>query len=172
MKKSALFTWAMAVLLRPTLAQQLPPPLDDDFLNFLVGDWNGTSTPPGQDRPVHDRSTIGWGLNHQFLIFREVMPAIGPPQYELHGYMTYDRAAKKYRSFWFDVSGAIHQLEGERQGEQIRWEGWTALGKSICFYTREGPHHFRISMQVQSRDGGWQSLPDVVRERRKAAAAP
>lgn len=168
MKKIILLTLAVALHIRPALAQELPPPLDDDFLNFLVGDWNGTSIPPGRDKPVYDRATIGWGLNHQFLIFREVMPRTGPPQYEMHGYMTYDRVANKYRSFWFDVAGAIHQLEGERQGERIRWEGLTALGKSVCLYTRETPNRFRVSLQVMGQDGKWQSLPDVVRERRMA----
>lgn len=148
----------------PALAQELPPPLDDDFLNFLAGDWNGSSTYEG--KPVYDRATIGWGLNHQFLIFREVIPRAGPPQFEIHGYITYDRVAQKYRSYWFEASGAVYQFEGQRYGEQLRWEGMTALGKSICIYTRETPDRFRISLQVLGKDGRWQKLPDVVRERR------
>ena len=158
----------LLLLTTSTLGQELPPPLNDEFLDFLVGDWNGTSLHEG--KPVYDRSTIGWGLNHQFLIFREVIPPTGPPQYELHGYMTYDRDARKYLSFWFDVAGTAHQLEGRRQGETLRWEGITALGRSICSYTRESPQRFRISLQVMEQDGSWKKLPDIVRERRSATS--
>ena len=162
--KSVFLALATALMFRPAFAQELPPSLDDGFLNFLSGDWNGASRYEG--KPVYDRATIGWGLNHQFLIFREVIPRTGPPQFEIHGYMTYDRGAQKYRSYWFDVSGAVYQFEGQRHGEQLRWEGMTALGKSLCTYTRETPDRFRISLQVLGKDGNWQKLPDIVRERR------
>ena len=115
-----------------------PPPLEDEWLDRLVGEWawTGKMWMGGQELPMTATETEKWGLNHQFIISDYTSPtAPGQPDYKGHGLTRMDPETKVYTSWWFDVHGSGDKATGKREGDTIVFEGENNHGKTKSTYT-------------------------------------
>ena len=85
-------------------------PLDDPFLDRLVGTWDIRGTIAG--RPLEHRGEVEWSLNHQFLKVHcldvsKGTPGAGRPRvrYEALVFIGYDNMSERYVVHWIDVFG-------------------------------------------------------------------
>lgn len=82
-------------------------PLQDDFLENLVGKWEITGNVLGQ--PLTQRGEGVWALNHQFLLLHfkasdEASGATDPP-YEAMVFIGFDNLSERYVAHWLDTFG-------------------------------------------------------------------
>jgi hypothetical protein len=136
----AIFLIGMAF---PLLAQAPPGPLQDDFYNWMVGKWEGTTE--SAMGKANDEMEIDWDLEHQFLDVRyksriaETDPAkleamakaAGMTKeqlqasYKIKVMMTANPETKEYLGYLFDSYRAIATGKGTRDGNKLTmtWEG-------------------------------------------------
>ena len=111
-----------------------PPPVEDEFLDKLVGkwEWEGTIIMDGQERTFKGTESYEWGLNHQFMMMRFESPDFpGPGQkYEGMGLMRRTPDTNEYQGWWFDVFGDADRSQGTRDGDTLKMRGEGSMGKS------------------------------------------
>jgi len=98
----------------PRLKVQMNPELT--FLERWVGEWEGTGTSDG--KPVRDRMTIQWTLNHRFLRFTYI--AQEGDRYKGEGYFWYNPQLKRYE--WWEFNNGrwpVRQHIGDRTQDQL-----------------------------------------------------
>lgn len=111
------------------LARQQPPPMNLEppkemkGCSFLVGEWKGTfkSSFSGTSSEAPTTMRARMGLNGRFLIADHTY-SIGPGQPMMQGMfmMTYDSAAKVWRSWWFDgMEAQVMEMEGTIEGNKM-----------------------------------------------------
>ncbi|NIR47653.1 DUF1579 domain-containing protein [candidate division KSB1 bacterium] len=100
-----------------------PPPLDDKWCNFLIGEWEGTSEGPmGKSQ---ERETIEMGLNGQFLFRRAEGKMENGMSYVGMGAMTIDPESGKYVGYWIDSHRGMYEGTGQAEDGKLTmsWEG-------------------------------------------------
>lgn len=148
MMKRTMAMTGMAILMfaaLPLLAQAPPGPLQDDFCDWMVGKWEGTTeSTMGKS---NDEMEVDWDLEHQFIEMRfkskvaETDPAkleamakaMGATKeqvlmpYKGRGMMTVNPQTKEFVSYWFDSMRGTYQGKGKREGDVIttNWESPT-----------------------------------------------
>ena len=97
-----------------------PAPLDDPFLDNLVGKWK-------IERRIHGTLVANsldadWVLQHQFLRLRMVDLA-NPPKYEAIVLIGWDRLNERYVAHWTDTygGGASAMGYGRREGNSLEF---------------------------------------------------
>lgn len=91
-----------------------PPPVNNKVYDAMVGTWRGESNMMGTK--MNDVLTIGWQLNHQFIIMElEATNKNNPSEkYEGMGVMGVD-AQGNAKTWWFDSWGAESVSTGTGQ---------------------------------------------------------
>lgn len=148
-----------------------PKPLEDDFLDLVVGKWVVSGTTHGLSVP--QTLQADWMLNHQYVRIdqktNENRPGWGIPFEAVH-FIGYDRTQKRYVLHSLNVMGssAPAVIYGERQGNAIKFEasaGQRMVGLRMTWRPESGTWHFVWGFQP---DGGqWQAVTDLVLARSK-----
>jgi hypothetical protein len=121
-------------------------PLQDAFLDGLVGDWQVVRTM--KNRTAENTVHADWVLNHQFLRlhYRDVAT---PSKYEALVFIGYDNAGKHYVVHWIDVFGGHFSQtlgSGKRDGNAL----------AITFDYPDG--EFRNTFTFAPQERTWTSL--------------
>jgi len=121
-------------------------PLQDPFLDGLVGDWQVARVM--NDRTVQNTVQAEWVLNHQFLRlhYRDVAT---PPKYEAMAFIGYDDAGAHYVVHWLDVFGGHFSQtlgSGKRDGNALL----------VTFNYPDG--EFQNTFTFDPKEGSWTSL--------------
>ena len=134
---------ALAALVLALAAQaRQPAPMEDPFLENLVGKWrierkiNGTF--------VVNTLEAKWVLQHHFLQLH-MKDVADPPKYEALVLIGYDALAERYVAHWMDVYGGGYSGvgHGKREGNTIEFE----------FQYPDGP--FYNTFYWQPNEKGW-----------------
>ncbi len=124
-----------------------PSPLEDEFLERFVGEWEitGTTEAGGEKHAFTATESFEWILNHQFLVSNYEAP-MGPgmPTFEGMAVARSTPGTKDYELWWFDIDGDGEKSEGKRDGNTVVY---TAPPKS-------GKHEGTISTMTLMEDGG------------------
>jgi hypothetical protein len=109
-------------------------PLEDQFLQNLVGDWRVSRKIRGTVAP--NTLKAEWVLQHQFVQLR-MKDVAEPPEYEALVLIGYDAGTDRYVAHWCDNFGA--QYAGVGYGKRV--------GNSIdfVFSYADGPFHNTFS---------------------------
>lgn len=96
------------------------PPLHDEFLDHLVGEWRIERSARG--RTLENTMTARWVLQHQFVEVHMIDPA-SPPQYEATVHIGFDPAKSRYVAHWCDNFGAgLSSVgSGTRNGDSVEF---------------------------------------------------
>ena len=148
-----------------------PRPLEDDFLDRLVGSWVTTGTT--HNLPMPQTIQVDWVLNHQFVRIDQKSTGNRPGwniPYEASHFIGYDRMEKRYVLFALDVHGAAgpRVAYGSRQGNEIRFEaaaGQQTVGMRLTWRPESGT--WRTVWGSQPAGGEWQTVTDLVMSRAK-----
>jgi hypothetical protein len=124
-----------------------PQPLSDDFSDWMIGEWEGTTTSiMGTSK---DWQKVEWGLDKQFLMTNYTSKTLGMTEeqkkkaaemwgmslediekmtqmtYKGMGPMTMNPATGEYVGYWFDNWRGVYTGKGRREGNKvaITWEG-------------------------------------------------
>lgn len=110
-----------------------PPPLEDEYLERFVGEWEYTGTMNFMGKPSEFTATetIEWILNHQFILGRYHQPSTeeGKADFEGISIMRSTPGTNQYQGWWFDVHAASDTTKGTRDGDSFSWEGEGPMGK-------------------------------------------
>ena len=110
MKASSLFRFFFLFVLFSRVQAQLPPPLQDRFLDNFVGDWR-VERNMGKRGVKQSSVHCEWVLNHQFIEFH--YGGAGPKtEYEAFVFIGFDGMAKNYVCHWVDIFGASESALG------------------------------------------------------------
>jgi hypothetical protein len=94
-------------------------PLQDPFLDGLVGQWQVARVMP--NRTAENTVQAEWVLNHQFLLLH-YRDAATPSKYEAMVFIGYDNAGQHYVVHWIDVFGGHFSQtlgSGKRDGNAL-----------------------------------------------------
>jgi Protein of unknown function (DUF1579) len=94
-------------------------PLQDPFLDGLVGQWQVARVMP--NRTAENTVQAEWVLNHQFLLLH-YHDAATPSKYEAMVFIGYDNAGQQYVVHWIDVFGGHFSQtlgSGKRDGDAV-----------------------------------------------------
>lgn len=107
-----------------------PPPLEDDWANWLVGEWQGTSK--SMMGEAKETQSYEIGLGGQFLMLH-VISEMGPQKFEGRGALTRNMEGELV-GFWIDSFRSMSQGKGTRDGNKQTFL-WTTPGQPGS-YTR------------------------------------
>jgi len=91
------------------LSQASKPIEGAEGLTFLVGEWTSHETTKGRDGkevPFDLKGKNAWILEGNFLQMDESFEVPGEGKFSNHILLSYDKAAKTYRAWWFASSNA------------------------------------------------------------------
>ncbi|HLQ38279.1 MAG TPA: hypothetical protein VK348_10775 [Planctomycetota bacterium] len=96
------------------------PPLHDDFLDHLTGDWQLTRSIRGTT--THDEVSARWILGHQFVRLH-MIDVQRPPAYEAMVLIGHDQEHAQYVAHWCDSFGGGYSGigRGVRRGNAIEF---------------------------------------------------
>ncbi|MCG8604639.1 DUF1579 domain-containing protein [bacterium] len=151
MKRSISFLLVVLLGL-PVMAQEMVPPkaLDDDFLKWMIGDWEGwTEGPMGKTK---DWLKYELGLDGQFLLLQATSEGAAM-SYRGMGAVTLNPETGEIVGNWVDNFRGMYHGVGKREGNKlvIQWEGKT--GKSTRTTEKIGENKFRVVAKSVGPDG-------------------
>ncbi|MBI3819441.1 MAG: DUF1579 family protein [Planctomycetes bacterium] len=85
------------------------PPLHDEFLDHLVGEWELTRSVRGTI--AHNSVAANWILGHQFVCL-QMVDVQKPPAYEAMVLIGYDQERSQYVAHWCDSYGGAFAALG------------------------------------------------------------
>jgi hypothetical protein len=96
------------------------PPLNDPFLDHLVGRWSIARSIRGTTVP--NEMEAHWVLCHQFVQMHMTDPK-NPPQYEVIVTIGYDKDKSRYVAHWCDTFGGGYSAigYGSRKGDSVEF---------------------------------------------------
>jgi len=109
-----------------------PPPLDDPFINWITGEWEGeTSSAMGR---TTDQVKYELGLNGQFLIMTYESKTADGRSFSGMGAITHDRDGNSI-GYWIDSWRTMSEGKGFREGNlsTMKW----STGEGIYIRTTE-----------------------------------
>jgi hypothetical protein len=139
---------------QPELA--LPPPYEDEFLEYIVGDWAGKYTLAGVE--FDSRSEVRWAYNHQFVRGHNIsVGAIGTSE----SGEVWQRGPEPgtYNLYWFDAWGNAGIAQGK-----LTPTGWffvghdPAIGDFRNTITRNGEDELLFKMEQGPNEDGSYNL--------------
>jgi hypothetical protein len=141
---------APAVEEKPTL--QLPPPYEDEFLDFIIGDWAGKYTLDGLE--FDSKSEVRWAFNHQFVRgLNRSEGAIGVAESSEVWQPAGEPGA--YKLWWFDAWGNAGVAHGKLTPTGWFFEGDDpAIGGFRNIITRNGEDELLMRMEQGPDENG------------------
>ena len=108
---------------KEAMPSMMPPkPLEDDFLKWTVGEWEGTTTSP--EGLSQDWQKNEMALDGQFVLthYTAKTPAFN---YKGMGLMSINPITGEVFGYWFDSMRGVYNGKGKREGNKItaHWEG-------------------------------------------------
>jgi len=131
-------------------------PLQDPFLDNLVGDWDVRGTVVGQQ--LRHRCDARWVLNHQFMRIhfedatrsRRGRKAAEDPPYEAFVFIGYDNMSERYVVHWIDGFGG-RASETLGFGGKVRRRGANS-SVTFLFEGGSGPLHNVLSWNSRKKE--------------------
>ena len=162
MKCNRWLLFGIAFLLPNWARTAPPPPLQDPFLDYFVGDWK-VERKFGSGQTAEQTLHIDWVLNHHFIEmyygWRE-----GSPPYEAMVFIGYDDADKDYVCHWVDVFGARDsalgrgKIDDQMLSLEFRFDGKDgALTNKFTFDPQAKTWTSRIRQQEK---GEWKTFAE------------
>jgi hypothetical protein len=156
--KTLALALATFVLSLAAAAGPKPGPLDDPFLDNLVGKWKLT-------RKVHGTTVVNtldvkWVLQHRFLQMR-MKDVANPPDYEALVLIGYDSVNERYVAHWCDDFGGAYSAVGygKRDGNSIQFR----------FEYPDGPFFNTFNWEPVER--GWRMVLESSKDGKRAPFA-
>jgi hypothetical protein len=126
-----------------------PPPISDDFMKWMVGDWEGTSvTPMGNS---NDMQNCWFGLDDQFLMI-DYKSGWDGGEYHGMGAMTITQSGE-VAGYWIDNTRNMSKGTGKREGNVVtmEWEG--KMGKMTRIMEKVSDDKFTVVAKFTGPDG-------------------
>jgi hypothetical protein len=133
-----LFTVLVLLAAVPLLAQEehqhhmAPPPLNDKFFNWMVGEWKGKTTSPNGETSDYLKCEIS--LDGQFLVMTYKAEFDGKPLMSGIGMITLDKEGNE-AGYWVDSMRSMSQGKGIRKGNASVFK-WT-MAEGVYLRTTE-----------------------------------
>jgi len=110
----------------PLFAQAPPAPLQDDFYDWMIGEWEGTTESTAGK--AADEMKVDWDLEHPFadMHYKQKMgEGAAALVYKGRGMLTVNPQSKEYIGHWFGSFRDISTGKGTRTGNKVTmtWEG-------------------------------------------------
>ena len=97
-----------------------PEPLDDEWSNWMVGEWEGWSkNPMGETK---DRLVVEKGLGGQFLLM-QVNSKMGEVAWTSMGCQTVDPKSGELRGYFIDSWRGMYEGTGKQEGDRATITG-------------------------------------------------
>lgn len=127
-----------------------PPPLNNEFLNWMVGEWEGWSE--SAMGKTSDHMTCSMALNNQFMLIGYQAKAENMT-YEGRGAMTL-AADGQVKGFWIDNMRSMSQGKGTLAGNILTMEWNTpGMGKGVRITERINENKFKVTEKWTMPDG-------------------
>ncbi|NIR47654.1 DUF1579 domain-containing protein [candidate division KSB1 bacterium] len=128
-----------------------PPPLDDEWSNWMVGEWEGTSEGPmGKSK---DWMKCQKGLDGQFLIIHWKGKMDNGMTYEGRGASTIHPMSGKVMGYWIDSMRGMYEGEGKREGNKLTMEWTGSTGTAVRITEKISDDKFVVTEKMTMPDG-------------------
>ena len=159
----------LLLLLLPQIARSQAPPVNDQLLDRMTGQWLLKGTIDGK-ATVHIVS-VNWVLGHQYIQFKEVSQeknSDGSPVYDALVYITWEQSLNKYSCLWLDNTGNSGLSNGiighaERNTDRIEFIFHYSAGSAFhtSFFYDSNKDSWHMTMLSES-NGKEESFADAV----------
>lgn len=158
MKFFSSFFVLLLITFMPLLAQEentgMPvtklPDLDDEFLNWMVGTWEGNTV--SEMGKTKDVMKCELGTGNQFLIMNYTSVAENMPEFTGVAVITKD-AEGKYKGFWYDSWRSMTTGSGTGEGNKSTMTWQTPSGKYVRTTERIDDNTIHITGVMTGPDG-------------------
>lgn len=155
-----LFGALTVVLSSSVSAQETQGPLQDPFLDELVGTWSMTGHVMG-DSVKYDASGT-WVLNHQFLRLR-MEDVNSPPEYVAQVFIGYDPRKEEYIAHWLDSSGGRASKTlgyAQREKDTMEFKFDYPDGPFRTTFEKKSNDRWHLLMRSKGDDGQWSTFAE------------
>jgi hypothetical protein len=128
-----------------------PPPLKDEFIKWMVGEWRGiTESPMGA---ANDWMECKLGLGGQFLLINQKSEFENRTVSTAMGALTINKEGEVV-GIWIDSWRTISHGKGKHEGNVSIME-WTTpgMGTQTRVMEKLGENNFRILITMKGKDG-------------------
>lgn len=167
MKKQIIFLFTLTIITVPSLLAQdgamaPPPALDNEFLSFLEGEWEGSSESPMGNST--DWTKYEMALGEQYLMMQGTYKFDAGMSYEGMGYLTLTPQGD-VTGGWLDNFRGNYQGSGTIEGNKItvNWEGGGM--KSTRITEKTGDDQITIISKQETPQGAMESKGVYTRKK-------
>ena len=132
------------------MASMMPPPaLDDEFMKWMVGEWQGTTeSPMGKST---DWQKCSMGLDGQFLMIDFKSESDGG-NYAGMGALTLTPTGE-VAGYWIDNWRTMSKGAGKREGNVVTMEWESKMGKMTRVMEKVNEDKFTVAVKWPGPDG-------------------
>lgn len=127
-----------------------PKPVENPALDAMVGNWAADSEMMGSK--MHDKLSVKWGVNHQFLIFELKAVGADSPQTQYEGMGVFGVNPKgQLKTWWFDSWGAdsVSTGTGTVSGNKVDiTDGNRVFKETRSFEMKDGQLHMKAKGEM------------------------
>jgi hypothetical protein len=128
----------------------IPPPLDDPFVNWLIGEWEGETTSAVGKTTDHVKYELG--LNGQFLIMTFESKTVEGRSFSGIGAVTLDKVGNSV-GYWIDSWRTMSEGNGFREGNLSTMKWSTNEGLYIRTTEKIDENTMRVSGSMTDPSG-------------------
>jgi hypothetical protein len=132
------------------MASMTPPPgLDDEFIKWMVGEWQGTTeSPMGKST---DLQKCWFGLDGQFLMM-DFTSEWGGSNYRGLGAITLTQNGE-VQGYWIDNMRTMSKGKGKLEGNVVTMEWESQMGKMTRVMEKVSDDKFTVAVKWPGPDG-------------------
>ncbi len=130
-------------------AMKQPPPLEDEFMSWMAGEWEGKTVGPMGE--YTENMNCRMGLDGQFFMI-EVKSEMGEQTFHGMGAITKGEEGKLH-GYWIDNFRTMSEGAGHREGDKVTMVWEDANGTYTRVTEKVDENKFKVHGKMEMKDG-------------------
>lgn len=136
---------------KETESYTAPTPLDDDLMNWMIGEWKGKMTGPMGE--TDEWLKYEFMLGNQFLMVSATSKMGENWNYEGNGALTLKPESAEVMGYWVDNMRGMYKGKGMKEGEMIKMTWYGPEGSATRITKKLGNDKFVVISQSKDAEG-------------------
>lgn len=128
-----------------------PAPLEDDLMNWMIGEWKGKTVAPWGE--TEEWLKYEYMLGNQFLMVSATSKMGTEWDYEGNGAITMKPESVEVMGYWVDNMRGMYKGKGMREGDMLKMTWYGPKGNETRITRKLGPDKFMVIGQSKDADG-------------------
>lgn len=129
---------------------KVPAPLNDEIMNWLIGEWQGKMTTPMGE--TNEWIKYEYTLNNQFIMMTGTATN-DQMAYEGNGAISLKPNSKEAMGYWIDNMRGMYKGKGSRDNDMLKMTWYGEAGSTTRIIKKLGSNKFMLISQSPGEDG-------------------